>query len=44
VVLVAGSFAAAMVALGKFTPAEALRYAFLSRYPARWLRRPDPGP
>jgi hypothetical protein len=37
-VLVAGAFAAIMVFLGKFTRIEAVRYAFLSKYPAGWLK------
>jgi hypothetical protein len=38
VVTVAGSFAMVMVLLGRFTTNEALRYAFLSRYPRNWLK------
>jgi hypothetical protein len=38
-VIVAGAFGAVMVLLGKFTRLEALRYAFLSKYPAGWLKR-----
>lgn len=37
-VAVAGSFAMVMVLLGRFTTNEALRYAFLSRYPRNWLK------
>lgn len=37
-VLVAGSFAAAMVALGKLSTREAVLYALLSRYPADWFK------
>ena len=37
IVAVAGSFATVMVLLGRFTTNEALRYAFLSRYPRNWL-------
>ena len=38
IVAVAGSFATVMVLLGRFTTNEALRYAFLSRYPRNWLK------
>lgn len=38
IVAVAGLFATAMVLLGRFTTNEALRYAFLSRYPRNWLK------
>ncbi len=38
VVAVAGSFAMVMILLGRFTTNEALRYAFLSRYPRNWLK------
>jgi membrane protease YdiL (CAAX protease family) len=37
-VLVAGVFAAVMVGLGKVTPAEALPYTLLSRYPVSWFK------
>jgi hypothetical protein len=38
-VIVAGAFGTVMVLLGKFTGREALQYAFLSKYPAGWLKR-----
>jgi hypothetical protein len=37
-VVVAGVFAFIMVRLGRFTSAEALGYALLSRYPESWLK------
>ena len=43
-VIVAGAFAAVMVLLGKFTGREALQYAFLSKYPAGWLKRRGTAP
>jgi hypothetical protein len=39
VVIAAGLFSTVMVSLGKFTKSEAVRYTFLSRYPAYWFKR-----
>jgi hypothetical protein len=38
-VLVAGSLAGSMLALGKMTFREAVAYMFLSKYPAHWNRK-----